>query len=46
MKVSFNWLKDYIDIKIPLPKLADLLTMRSFEVAAVEKVGSDYVMDI
>jgi len=46
MKVSFNWLKDYIDIKIPLPKLADILTMRSFEVAAVEKVGSDYVMDI
>lgn len=46
MKVSLNWLKDYIDIKIPLPKLADLLTKHSFEVAAVEKVGSDYVMDI
>ncbi|KKU37545.1 MAG: Phenylalanine-tRNA ligase beta subunit, partial [Candidatus Azambacteria bacterium GW2011_GWB2_46_37] len=46
MKVSFNWLKDYIDIKIPLPKLVDLLTTRSFEVATVEKVGSDYVMDI
>ena len=46
MNFSYNWLKDYFQ-KLPLPeKLADVLTMHSFEVESVEKVGSDYILDI
>lgn len=32
MKISYNWLKEYVDIKITPEKLAELLTMHSFEV--------------
>lgn len=32
MKISYNWLKEFVDIKISPEKLAELLTMRSFEV--------------
>ena len=46
MKISYNWLKEYIK-NLPKPeKLADLLTMHSFEVEAIEKIGNDYVFDI
>ena len=47
MKVSFNWLQEYISGKLPYPKkLAELLTMHSFEVESVEKFGKDYILDI
>lgn len=46
MKISYNWLKEYID-KLPRPeKLADLLTIHSFEVKSIEKIKNDYVFDI
>ncbi len=32
MKISYNWLKEYVDINILPEKLAELLTMHSFEV--------------
>lgn len=45
MIFSYNWLKDYV--KLPKPeKLAEILTMHSFEVEQVKKVGRDYVLDI
>jgi len=46
MKVSYNWLKEYVK-NLPKPeKLADLLTMHSFEVKAIGKTGNDYLLDI
>jgi phenylalanyl-tRNA synthetase beta chain len=46
MKISYNWLKDYIS-KLPKPeKLVDLLTTYSFEVKTLKKSGNDYVLDI
>lgn len=39
MKVSFNWLKEYVDIDMPPQELADILTMAGIEVEAVESVG-------
>lgn len=39
MKVSFNWLKEYVDIDILPQELGDLLTMAGIEVEAVEPVG-------
>jgi phenylalanyl-tRNA synthetase beta chain len=47
MIFSYNWLKDYIKGKLSKPeKLAELLTIHSFEVGEVKKVGSDWVLDI
>ncbi len=46
MIFSYNWLKQYVK-KLPKPeKLAQVLTMHSFEVEQVKKVGKDYVLDI
>jgi len=46
MLFSYNWLKELVQ-KLPKPdKLAELLTMHSFEVESVKKVGTDYALDI
>ncbi|PIS42933.1 MAG: phenylalanine--tRNA ligase subunit beta [Candidatus Kerfeldbacteria bacterium CG08_land_8_20_14_0_20_40_16] len=39
MKVSLNWLKDYVPIELTPEKLAEELTMRSVEVNAIEKAN-------
>jgi phenylalanyl-tRNA synthetase beta chain len=39
MKVPLSWLKDYVDIDLPLDKLARLLTMAGLEVDEVHTVG-------
>jgi phenylalanyl-tRNA synthetase beta chain len=41
MRVSFNWLQDYVDCELTPAELADLLTMAGLEVEAVEEVGSE-----
>jgi phenylalanyl-tRNA synthetase beta chain len=47
MVFSYNWLKDYIKGKLPEPKkLAELLTIHSFEVSEIKKISSDFVLDI
>jgi len=39
MKVSYNWLKEYVDINVTPEKLAEFLTMRSFEVENIAYQG-------
>jgi phenylalanyl-tRNA synthetase beta chain len=39
MKVPLSWLKDYVDIDLPLDKLARLLTMAGLEVDEIHTVG-------
>lgn len=46
MKFSLNWIKEYVDIKIEPRELADLLTLKSFEVEEIEKKDNDYVFHI
>ncbi|MDI6882890.1 MAG: phenylalanine--tRNA ligase subunit beta [Patescibacteria group bacterium] len=47
MKISYNWLSDYLEGKLPKPeKLADLLTLHSFEVERIEKKGGDFILEI
>jgi phenylalanyl-tRNA synthetase beta chain len=46
MKFSLNWIKEYVDLKIEPKELGDLLTLKSFEVEEVEKVGKDYLLHI
>ncbi len=40
MKLSYNWLKDYIDISISPEKLADVLTFIGIEVEKIEYTGA------
>ncbi|MBU1006279.1 MAG: phenylalanine--tRNA ligase subunit beta, partial [Candidatus Omnitrophica bacterium] len=46
MRVSLNWLKDFIDIKGGLEKVRDSLTMAGLEVSSVIDIEGDSVMDI
>lgn len=47
MLFSFNWLKQYIDLtNISAQKVAELLTLHSFEVESTRKSGNDWVLDV
>jgi len=39
MKVPISWLKDFVDIEIPIPELAHLMTMAGLEVEQIRFVG-------
>jgi phenylalanyl-tRNA synthetase beta chain len=39
MKVTYNWLKDFVDFDLSPDKLADLLTMLGLEVEGMESLG-------
>ncbi len=39
MKVPVSWLKDFVDIKLPIPKLADVMTMAGMEVTHIDYIG-------
>jgi phenylalanyl-tRNA synthetase beta chain len=39
MKVPVSWLQDYVDIKLPIPELARLLTLSGLEVEEIHYVG-------
>lgn len=40
MKVTYNWLKEFVDFDLTPEQLADLLTMLGLEVEAMEKLGA------
>jgi len=46
MKVTYNWLKDFTDIKLSPEKLADKLTMAGLEVVSLEQKHGDFVFEI
>jgi phenylalanyl-tRNA synthetase beta chain len=46
MKVTYNWLKDFVDIRIPARLLADRLTMAGLEVTSLEGRDGDFVFEI
>ncbi|MCX6813836.1 MAG: phenylalanine--tRNA ligase subunit beta [Candidatus Azambacteria bacterium] len=47
MKFSYNWLKKYIDIKLTPEKLAELLTLYSFESGVLSSPrGGDAILDV
>ena len=47
MKVSYNWLNEYLNHKLPpVEKAAELLTLNSSEIEGIEKIDGDYVLDI
>lgn len=47
MIFSYNWLQSFFKKKLPRPeKLAEFLTLHSFEVSEVKKFDQDFVLDI
>ncbi len=46
MKVTYNWLRDFVDIKITPQELADRLTMAGLEVVSLENREGDFVFEI
>ena len=42
MKVSLNWLKDYVDISLPPADLAQKLTMAGIEVKGMQVIGDGW----
>jgi phenylalanyl-tRNA synthetase beta chain len=42
MKVTLNWLKQYVDFDWPPAELAERLTMLGLEVEGVKKIGGDF----
>ncbi len=47
MKISYNWLQNYFDEKLPLPEvISEGIIFHSFEVDEVEKKGDDTIFDI
>ena len=46
MKISYNWLKDYVDVKLDPQKLSSLLTMVGLSVVSCEKIESDYIFEL
>lgn len=46
MKLTYNWLKDFVDIKLKPQQLADKLTMAGLEVKSIENFGGDSVFEI
>ena len=46
MKLSLNWLKDYVTINIPAEKLAYKLTMAGLEVEKIEHIDGDTVFEV
>jgi len=46
MKITYSWLKNFVDVKISPQELAEKLTMAGLEVVALEKIGGDFVLEI
>lgn len=47
MKISYAWLQEYFEQKLPAPeKISEALTFHAFEIESVEKVDEDSVIDV
>lgn len=46
MRISFEWLKEYVDLDASAEKVADVLTEIGHEVEAIEKHDDDFVLEV
>ncbi len=46
MKISVDWLRDYVDFNLSPEQLADVLAQRGMEVEELLQVGDDWCIDI
>ncbi len=45
MKIPLSWLKDYVDITLPVEALAERLTLAGLEVEGIERIGEFWERD-
>jgi len=45
MKLSFKWLKTYVDVTLKPKALADKLTMAGLEVTSISSIGNDTILE-
>jgi phenylalanyl-tRNA synthetase beta chain len=45
MRVPLSWLKEYVDIALPLPELAERITLAGLEVEDVVQIGAEWDRD-
>ncbi len=45
MRVPLSWLKEYVDITLPVEELAERLTLAGLEVASIERIGAEWDRD-
>src|SRR5688572_3541389 len=46
MIVSWNWLKEYVNLSMSVEELTDRLTLTGLNLEGVEQVGSDVAIDL
>ena len=46
MKVSLEWLKEFVDVQAAPGEIADRLTMAGLEIEGMENAGADVVMEV
>jgi len=46
MRISYSWLRDYVDIRVPPEKLAELLTMAGLSVDSIDEKNGDSILEI
>ena len=39
MKIPLSWLKDFVDINLPVEQLAERMTLAGLEVESIERIG-------
>jgi phenylalanyl-tRNA synthetase beta chain len=45
MRLVLSWLKEFVDVKAPADEIAEKIGLRGFEVAAIEHLDGDAVID-
>ncbi len=46
MKITYEWLKEYVDVKLTPQEFAELLTRLGFESSVAGKAGDSHVIDV
>lgn len=46
MRVPYEWLNDFVDVRMKPEKLAGLLTMSGLEVESIERIGREAIFEI
>jgi phenylalanyl-tRNA synthetase beta chain len=42
MRIPLSWLRDYVDVTLPVEELADRLTLAGMEVESIERIGTEW----
>ena len=46
MKISMEWLSDYVEVGCSAEQVGDILSQRGFPIESIEQVGDDKVLDV